>query len=88
LQNFEANYATIVSEIGNNPGTNLITFLHARIAQRKSPGVLYLGSFPAALDRYLTALPAMSLAPVAPFLSAQPRFCGLHIAHADLFGAR
>jgi hypothetical protein len=28
---------------------------------------------PAALDRYLTALPAMSLAPVAPFLSAQPR---------------
>jgi len=28
---------------------------------------------PAALDRYLTALPAMSLAPFAPFLSAQPR---------------
>ena len=43
---------------------------------------------PAALDRYLTALPAMSLVPVAPFLSAQPRCCGLHIAHDECFGAR
>jgi hypothetical protein len=43
---------------------------------------------PAALDRYLTALPAMSLAPFAPFLSAHPRCCGLHIAHDDRLGAR
>jgi hypothetical protein len=43
---------------------------------------------PAVLDRYLTALPAMSLAPVAPFLSAQPRCCGLRIAQDERFGAR
>ena len=43
---------------------------------------------PAALDRYLTALPAMSLVPVAPFLSAQPRCCGLHIAQDEPLGAR
>jgi len=42
----------------------------------------------AALDRYLTALPAMSLAPVAPFLSAQPCWCGLHKAPAERLGAR
>ena len=43
---------------------------------------------PAALDRYLTAFPAMSLAPVAPFLSAQPCWCGLHKAHAERLAAR
>ena len=43
---------------------------------------------PAALDRYLTALPAMSLAPAAPFSSAQPRCCGLHIAQDERLGAR
>ena len=43
---------------------------------------------PAALDRYLTALPAMSLVPVAPFLSSQPRCCGLHIAQDERLGAR
>jgi hypothetical protein len=41
LRNFKANHATIVAEIGNNPGTNLITFLHARLAQR---WLLYLAS--------------------------------------------
>jgi hypothetical protein len=43
---------------------------------------------PAALDRYLTALPAMSLVPIAPFLSSQPRCCGLHIAQDERLGAR
>ncbi|HVD95418.1 MAG TPA: hypothetical protein VNE84_04670, partial [Candidatus Limnocylindria bacterium] len=43
---------------------------------------------PAALDRYLTALPAMSLDPVAPFLSSQPCLCGLHKPQARRFGAR
>jgi hypothetical protein len=42
---------------------------------------------PAALDGYLTALPAMSLAPVAPFLSAEPCWCDLHNAHAERLGA-
>src|SRR6266700_2270608 len=42
LQNFEANHATIIAEIGNNPGTNLITFLHARIAQRNGQRVGFL----------------------------------------------
>src|SRR5438270_9712193 len=42
LQNFEANHATVVAKIGNNPRTNLITFLHARIAERNGQRVRFL----------------------------------------------
>ena len=34
LENFETDYATIVAEIGNDSGANLVAFLHARVAKR------------------------------------------------------
>ena len=45
LQNFEANHATIVGEIGNHPGTNLVTFLYARIPQRNGERVRFFVVF-------------------------------------------
>src|SRR6266498_5084701 len=50
------------------PFANLL-FLRDRAPQ--IAGRFVSRQLPAALDRYLTALPAMSLAPVAPFLSAR-----------------
>jgi hypothetical protein len=41
LQNFEANHATVVAEIGNHPRTNLVTFLYARVPQRNGQDVRF-----------------------------------------------
>jgi MFS family permease len=45
LQNFEANHATVVAEIGNHPRTNLVTFLYARVPQRNGEGVCFFVVF-------------------------------------------
>ena len=45
-------------------------------------------SLPLGSTATLAALPAMSLIPVAPFLSAHPCWCGLHNAHVECFETR
>src|SRR6266404_1836746 len=41
LENFEADDATIVAEIGNDAGANLVAFLHARVAKRDGERVRF-----------------------------------------------
>ena len=41
LENFEADHATIVAEIGNDAGANLVAFLHARVAKRDGESVRF-----------------------------------------------
>ena len=60
LQNFEANHAPIVGEIGNHPRTNLVTFLYARIPQRN-------GSLPSSLAATHRGFAFYVAFPKAPF---------------------
>jgi hypothetical protein len=72
-------------------GKRTLPFADLLLVRDRAPQIAWRfvsRQLPAALDRYLTALPAMSLAPVASFLSAQPRCCGLHNPQDERFGAR
>src|SRR5213596_3511745 len=45
LKNLETDYATVIAEISNDAGANLVTFLHARVAKRDGKRVRFLVVF-------------------------------------------
>src|SRR5262249_37526357 len=75
LQDFEANHATVVAEIGNHPRTNLVTLLYARVPQRNGQRVRFfvIFSFHVAPHISRTSMSCKGLRRSVPSRSPPPR---------------